>query len=170
MIDGQIESADHPVRSKRRNPRSSRGVIHAFQLLATAVAVPLVGFSLSSLFFGSEDQIDERVLLGAVQSQPMQVTVIERGNMQSQANREIHCAVEDVQRDGINGTPILWIVPNGSSVKEGDLLLELESSPMREALDEQMLETEDARSTQIQAEANFNNQIVQNETSKAEAE
>lgn len=165
-----VESFGKPESPRRRKSPSSRGVIHAFQLLATLVALPVVGFSLSALFFGSEDQIDESVLLHSVGKQNLQVTVIERGNLQSQANREIHCLVDDVQRDGINGTPILWIIPNGSSVKEGDLLVELESAPMQEALDEQILETEDARSTQIQAEANYGNQIVQNETSKAEAE
>ena len=145
-------------------------MIHTLQLLATAVVLPVVGFSISSLFFGGDGTIDEDVLLHRVSRQPMQVTVIERGNLQSQLNREVHCMVEDVQRDGINGTPILWIIPNGSSVKKGDLLVELESAPMREQLDEQILETEDARSTQIQAEANYDNQLALNETSKAEAE
>ena len=145
-------------------------MIQTVQLLMTAIVIPVVGFSISALFFGSGDEIDETVLLHSVGRQDMKVTVIERGNLQSQSNRPIHCMVEDVQRDGINGTPILWIIPNGSSVVEGDLLVELESTPMREALDEQILETEDARSTQIQAEANYKNQIVQNETGKAEAE
>nr|WP_236649409.1 efflux RND transporter periplasmic adaptor subunit [Rhodopirellula sp. SM50] len=153
-----------------QRPMTRHGVVHFLPLLAALIAVPILGFSLSALFFGSGGQVDENVLLHTVGRDRLQVTVIERGNLQSQTNREIHCMVEDVQRDGINGTPILWIIPNGSSVKEGDLLVELESAPMREALDEQMLETEDARSTQIQAEANYNNQIVQNETNKAEAE
>lgn len=169
-IESPSELAKPPIRSQRRNPRSKRGVIHAFQFLVTAVAVPVVGFTLSALFFGPEDSIGDNVLLGTAATQKMQVTVIERGNLQSQANREIHCEVDDVQRDGINGTPIQWIIANGSSVNEGDLLVELESAPMREALDEQILETEDARSTKIQADANYSNQIVQNETSKAEAE
>lgn len=166
---GALKSWKAPERN-RRHGGLRRGVIQAAQLIATLIAVPILGFSLSSFFFGSGDQVDESVLLHTVSRQDMNVTVIERGNLQSQANREVHCMVEDVQRDGINGTPILWIIPNGSSVKEGDLLVELESAPMREALDEQILETEDARSTQIQAEANYNNQIVQNETNKAEAE
>ena len=158
-------------RHRSRPPSANhRGVIQTFQLILTAVILPVVGFSISALFFGEDKLIDERVLLHTVDRGEMQVSVIERGNLQSQANREIHCMVEDVQRDGINGTPILWIIPNGSSVKKGDLLVELESAPMREQLDEQILDTEEARSTQIQAEANFKNQIVQNETSKAEAE
>ncbi|MEL7267718.1 MAG: efflux RND transporter periplasmic adaptor subunit, partial [Planctomycetota bacterium] len=97
------------------------------------------------------------------------VTVITRGNLESQDDVPVYCGVEDVQRDGINGTPILWIIANGSSVKKGDLLVELESTPMREALDEQTLETEEARSMLIQAKANYDNQIVQNETTEADA-
>lgn len=99
----------------------------------------------------------------------MKVSVIERGNLESQQNIEIYCGVEDVQRDSINGTPIVWIIPNGSSVKAGDLLVEIESTPMREELDEQILETEEARNTAFQAESNYKNQIVQNETAEADA-
>lgn len=163
-------AAEASRRPRKRSAPSNRGVIQAFQLLATVVALPVVGFSLSALFFGSGEIDDENVLLHSVGRQDMEVTVIERGNLQSQSNREIQCMVEDVQRDGINGTPILWIVPNGSSVEKGDLLVEMESTPMREELDEQILDTEEARSQKIQAEANFNNQLVQNETNEAEAE
>lgn len=99
----------------------------------------------------------------------MKISVIERGNIESQENIEIHCGVEDVQKDGINGTPILWIIPNGSSVAKGDLLFEIESTPMQEALDEQILETEESRAATIQAQSNYDNQIVQNETAEAEA-
>ncbi|MEO1618181.1 MAG: efflux RND transporter periplasmic adaptor subunit [Planctomycetota bacterium] len=159
-------------RQRRRRPvsPSSRGIIQAFQVVATAIVLPVLGFSISSFFFGSGEVEHEDVLLHTVARQPMKVTVIERGNLQSQSNREIHCMVDDVQRDGINGTPILWIISNGSSVSKGDLLVEIESAPMREELDQQILDTEDARSLQIQAEANFDNQLVQNATSKAEAE
>ncbi|MCC9600819.1 efflux RND transporter periplasmic adaptor subunit [Stieleria sp. JC731] len=158
------------TRRRRKVSPPNRGFVHAIQALAAAMIVPAVGFSLSSFFFGSDPRIDENVLLHTVSPQNMNVTVIERGNLQSQNNREINCMVEDVQRDGINGTPILWIIANGSRVKKGDLLVELESAPMREELDQQILDTEEARSTQIQAEANYKNQLVQNETSKAEAE
>ncbi|MEM6471617.1 MAG: efflux RND transporter periplasmic adaptor subunit [Planctomycetota bacterium] len=172
-VSAEAPHADDASRKRTRrrpNSPSSRGVIQAFQLVATAVVLPVVGFSISSLFFGSGELVDEDVLLHTVGRQNMEVTVIERGNLQSQSNREVQCMVDDVQRDGINGTPILWIIPNGSSVEKGELLVEIDSAPMREELDQQVLDTEDARSLQIQAEANFNNQLVQNETSKAEAE
>ena len=136
----------------------------------TTALVATAGFFGTQYLSSPGPQFDETVLLHQVGRSDLQVSVIERGNLESQQNREIICEVEDVQRDGINGTPILWIIPNGSSVTKGDLLVEMESAPMREKLDEQILETEDARSTQIQAEANYSNQIVQNETNEAEAE
>jgi RND family efflux transporter MFP subunit len=98
------------------------------------------------------------------------ITIVERGNLQSQTTIDIHCEVDDVTRDGINGTPIVWIVPNGKQVSKGELLVELDSSPIREKLDEQILDTEQAKSEKIQADASYDNQIIQNETSKSQAE
>lgn len=110
-----------------------------------------------------------RALWHEVDRTGLSISVIERGNLESQDNVTVYCEVEDVQRDGINGTPIVWIVENGSSVKKGDLLVELESTPMQEALDEQLLDTEEARTQQFQAEANYDNQMTQNSTAEAEA-
>ena len=153
----------------RLQPHARQGLINPVQWLVGLMALPLLGFSITSFFFADEAEVGESILVQRVDRRDIDVTVIERGNLQSQTNRQIHCMVEDVQRDGINGTPILWIIPNGSDVKKGDLLIELESAPMREALDEQMLETEEARSTKIQAQANYDNQLVVNETQQAAA-
>jgi len=125
-------------------------------------------------FFYARRQSDGAVLSSQLMWQEavredLEISVIERGNLESQENEQILCGVEDVQRDGINGTPIQWIIPNGSSVQAGDLLVELEASPMRERLDEQILEVEESRSSTIQAQSNYDNQIVQNETAEAEA-
>lgn len=98
------------------------------------------------------------------------ITVTERGNLESQQSVDILCEVDDVPGDNVNGTMIVWIIPNGSSVKQGDLLVELDEAPHKERLDEQILETEKARSSQIQAQAKYDNQLTQNETSKANAE
>ncbi len=71
-----------------------------------------------------------------VQRTDLPITVTERGTIESQKNVEILCEVEDVQGDGINGTPILWIIDNGVSVKKGDLLVELDAAPHLERLDQ----------------------------------
>ncbi len=67
-----------------------------------------------------------------------------RGSLESQSNIDILCEVEDVRKDNINGTTILWMTPNGTSVKTGDLVMELDSTPMKEALDDQILFVENA--------------------------
>src|SRR5690606_10316083 len=82
----------------------------------------------------------------------------------------IICEVDDIPGDGMNGTLVVWIVPNGSSVKKGDLLVEFDSSLHLERLDRQIVDTERARAEQIQAVAKFENQKTQNETLEAEAE
>ncbi|QDV65618.1 efflux RND transporter periplasmic adaptor subunit [Crateriforma conspicua] len=156
--------------ARLRRSRQRRGAIPVFPSLAAASLVPVFGLVLASSFWGGGETLDDRVLWHTVATEDLQISVIERGNLESQTNLEINCEVEDVQRDGINGTPIVWIIPNGSSVKKGDLLVEIDSTPMREELDEQILDTETARSNKIQSEADYSNQLVQNETAKAEAE
>jgi HlyD family secretion protein len=50
------------------------------------------------------------------------------------------------------------------------LLVEFDSSQHQERLDRQILLTERAKSERLQAQAKYDNQITQNETSEAEAE
>ncbi len=97
------------------------------------------------------------------------ITVTERGNLESQSNIEILCEVDDIEGDGIMGTAIIFIVPNGTSVKEGDTLVEFDKTGHQERLDRQILATEEARATQIQAHAKYENQMSQNETLLADA-
>jgi HlyD family secretion protein len=68
------------------------------------------------------------------------------------------------------GTQILFIVPNGSAVKKGDLLVELDSAPLRDRLDAQYLNAERAQADQIQANAAYENQKTRNETALADAQ
>jgi HlyD family secretion protein len=114
--------------------------------------------------------IESQVVWQQVSRSSLEVVVLERGSLESQSNIELICEVEDVRKDNINGTTIQWMIPNGASVKEGDLVVELDSNPMQEALDEQILYTENAIAERIQAEANLKNQLTMNATAQAEAE
>ena len=106
----------------------------------------------------------------AVNRSDLEVVVLERGSLESQESIELFCEVEDVRKDNINGTTIQWMVPNGASVKQGDLVIELDSTPMQDALDEQILLTEDALAEKIEAETNLKNQLTVNATAEAEAQ
>ena len=50
--------------------------------------------------------------------------VLEQGELESSSNVDIICEVRS--RSGSQGTPILWVVDEGTSVKEGDKLVELD--------------------------------------------
>ncbi len=134
--------------------------------------VAIIGLALRSVSLGGSRAAN---LVGQAVWQPvdrsdLQVVVLERGSLESQSSIELICEVEDVRKDNINGTTILWMIPNGASVKKGDLIVELDSNPMQEALDEQVLYTENALAEKIQAEANLKNQLTMNATAEAEAQ
>jgi len=152
------------------SPRSGRHPFRRVSIILSLLAVVAVSCFLAAGWPVPEDQLLQKALWREVERSDLSISVIERGNLESQQNTEIFCKVEDVQRDGIHGTPIVWIISNGASVEEGDLLCELETTPMQEALDEQILETEEARTKQFQTEADYDNQITTNKTTEAEAE
>ena len=53
-----------------------------------------------------------------VEPRDLPITVIERGQLVSQSNLPVFCEVDDYRSDGINGTTIIWITPNGTSVSK----------------------------------------------------
>jgi RND family efflux transporter MFP subunit len=142
-----------------------RGVWVAVLVAVAGVAAILALMSLAGSFSGPESSL----ILYAVRRGDMALTVTERGNVESQDEVKILCEVDDIEGDGMHGTAILWIVPNGASVKKGDLLVELDTSHHTERLDRQILDTERARAEQIQAQVKYENQQTQNETNLAEA-
>jgi HlyD family secretion protein len=118
----------------------------------------------------SPSAMQNHVVWQEVNRSDLEVIVLERGNLESQASIDITCEVEDVRKDNINGTTVLWLIPNGASVQKGDLLIELDETPMQEALDDQILFVENALAEKIQAEANMKNQLTINATAQSEAE
>ncbi len=122
------------------------------------------------LFAGGGRVSNEELVFHSVQAMDLPITITERGNLESQQNIEVICEVDDVRRDSINGTPIVWLIENGASVKKGDLLVELDSSPLQERVDGQIIDTERAKALEIQSLAQYENQITQNQTSEADAE
>jgi HlyD family secretion protein len=135
-------------------------------VVVTAGVAALVGFSGKR---GTTVSTDSKLVYYAVQRGDLPITVTERGNLESQQNLQIICEVDDLPNDGINGTLIVWVIPNGASVHKDDLLVEFDSTHHVERLDLEILDAEKARAAQIQAQAKYDNQLTQNETNQAEA-
>ena len=106
------------------------------------VAVGLLSVAVWSMSRDFGDRGDE-FLFFTVADTDLPIVVTERGNLEAQRETAIRCEVESLSRDatGNFGTQIIFIVPNGSAVKEGDLLVELDSAGLREKRDEQVLRT-----------------------------
>lgn len=144
--------------------RKRAAAVVAIVILGGGLAAVLVGFS------ASERVLDKSFVYYTVKSGDLPITVTERGTLESQNNVEIVCEVDDVSGDGINGTPILWIIANGAHVKKGDLLVELDSTSHLERRDEQVLATERAKAQDIQATSHYQNRLSINTTTMAKAE
>lgn len=114
---------------------------------------------------------DSTFVLYTVQRGELPIVVTESGDLESQKKTKIVCEVESVsfERSSSSGTQILSIVPDGTFVKENDLLVELDSAPLEERVDTQTLATEKASLEQVQASVKYDNQITQNETLLEEA-
>ena len=134
--------------------------------LALSAVLVLVLYKL----FATSEHVVTNLVWYTVQPDTMQITVTERGNLESQENIKIHCQVDDVRGDQIDGTPILWVTPNGTSVEAGDPLIEFDDTSHREQLDSRVLATERAQAEFLQADAKYKNQKTQNETDRADAE
>ena len=139
-------------------------------LLAALIAAgtALTVFAAWTLVFDG-GSVDTRLVFYEVRKSDLPIQITENGSLTSQTTTELRCEVENVGRER-EGTQILSIVPNGENVKKGDLLVELDAALIHDRLDEQVLATENARSEQIQATVQFENQKTQNETNFAESE
>lgn len=90
----------------------------------------------------AKDLITERVVSGSFDH-----IVLEQGEVESSLNTEVICEVKS--NNGGAGTAILWVVDEGTRVKEGDKLVELDTSQLDLRMKEQKIEviTEEARVT-----------------------
>ena len=75
--------------------------------------------------------------------------VVESGDLESSSNVEIRC---DVKAKGKAGTAIIKIIPEGTVVKKGDFLVQLDDSVLRDELTEQQIIAAKDEAAVIQAE------------------
>lgn len=138
--------------------------------VCVVAAVLLLGAASWGLVGDKLGATQQAFVLYTVTPADLPIVVTERGNLESQLETSIRCDVESSSYDrNTQGTQIIYIVPNGSAVKEGDLLVELDSAAIRNQLDSQQLAYDRAISQLIQAKAKYQNQLTQNETAQAEA-
>ena len=157
-----------PPTSRSRRPQRSLARRRAYIGVCVGVASVIVVAVLLALIgpLGS----DSPTLVYYVANRAnLPLTVTEQGNLESQDEVKVICEVDDVEGDNVRGAQVQYVVPNGSVVREGELLVEFNDSGYVERLDRQILAAAAAKSTQISARVTHENQITQNKTSEDEA-
>ncbi|GIW80284.1 MAG: hypothetical protein KatS3mg105_2091 [Gemmatales bacterium] len=131
--------------------------------LAVVAVVLLVGSAFWYNLFGFGRRY-ENLLLHTVHYEKLDVTIVERGTLEAASNADIICEVKAGTKGSSVATTIKWVIPDGSQVKKGDKLVELDDSGLREQLKDQKNIVLNAKAASIQAEKNFEIVKSQNES------
>lgn len=115
-----------------------------FGLTATPVAV----WSLISGFFGREST--PNVLTAEAELGPFIIRVLEQGEIEASKGIEVRC---EVRSRNSSGTNIIQIVPAGTRVQPGDLLVRLDDSALQQELIQQQIACTSSESLMIEATA-----------------
>lgn len=139
-----------------RVPRSRRWRLRTRILLTTGL-LALLGGGLTLWAMTRSLLVAPRndLVTHLVQYDKLQLTVVERGALESAENSEIVCRVKAGTKGSTVATTIKWVIDDGSHVKKGQLVAELDDSGMVEQLKTQKIAVDQARSAWIQAEENL---------------
>jgi multidrug efflux pump subunit AcrA (membrane-fusion protein) len=110
----------------------NRGGILISLLLALAVLAGLGWGGYRAWQSNAEAELAPDLIVDQVTRGSFDHIVLEQGELESSKNVDVLCEVR--ARSGGAGTPILWVVPEGTAVKKGEKLVELDGSALKTAL------------------------------------
>lgn len=119
--------------------------VSSLLLLLGCVASVAFAAGCSGVFGGFEDDSESTASTYQVEKSELLVTVTEDGNVESASNVDIKCKVA-------GGSSILWIVEDGTEVKAGDKLVELDKATLEDQIATQQIAFNKAKTAVIQAE------------------
>lgn len=95
--------------------------------------------------------------------QKLQVTIVERGTLESSENSDIIVRVKAGAKGSAGASIIKWVVDDGTKVKAGDRIIELDDSGYQDTLKTQRNTVQAKQSDWIQAKQDCEIQDIQNE-------
>jgi multidrug resistance efflux pump len=151
-----------PDRSRRRQARKwTRG----FQLLVLAILLALVATAGGTWFFSSNLRAARNDLVTyTVHKQQLLLTIVERGALESADNAEISCRVKARTQGSTVATTIKWVVEDGTPVRKGELLAELDDSGLVETLKTEKITLDQDKALFVAAEEQLKIVQSQNES------
>ena len=85
----------------------------------------------------------------------LQLTITERGALESAENSDIICRVKSRSPNSTVSTTIRWVIEDGTQVKRGDRLVQLDDSALHESLKAQKIVVDQARAAWVTAEKEY---------------
>ena len=94
----------------------------------------------------------------------MKLTIVARGNLESSKNSDIYCTVRSGTKGSTVATTIKWIIDEGTEVKKGDKIMELDSSGFQDQLKDKTKDVDNAYAAKVAADENVRIQVIGNES------
>lgn len=138
------------------------------------LCVPLIGGAW--FLMGGWGKTRQDLILHKVKRERLDLTIVERGALESAYNNDVTCRVKSGQKGGGYATTIKWIIDDGSLVKgpldvglgifkfDGDKILELDKSGLEDQLTSQRITLEQAKAAFEAADANYKIVASQNKS------
>src|SRR5262249_27025492 len=99
-----------------------------------------------------------------VKKEKLQLAIVERGALESAVNAEIMCQVKAGSRGGTIASTIKSVIDDGTHVKKGQLLIELDDSGLRDQFTDQKIKVDQALAAFVAAEKTLEIQQLQNDS------
>ena len=148
------EQGNQTVKASGRGPRSRAGFLVWISLagiLLVAVSISVSGSDAWMPSFFARSAPDH--LSHVVEKRVLQVTITEQGTVQSAENTEIKCRVRGF-------STVTYIIDAGTEVKEGDVLVRLDTKRVEDAISKHTTESHTARATLEESIANLNQRLL----------
>jgi multidrug resistance efflux pump len=100
----------------------------------------------------------------------LELNIVERGALESAKNSDIYCTVKASQKGGTVASTIKWLIDDGSQVKKGELLVDLDDSGLQDQLKNERITLDKNEADKIKAEENYKIVDSQNESDIKTAE
>ena len=108
------------------------------------------------------------LLLHTVKTDNLDLTVVERGTLESADNRDIICRVKAGSK-GSYASTIKWVIDDGTLVRKGQLLMVLDSSALEDQYRTQKIAVDKAQALWVEKDQLYRIQIITNESAVATA-
>ncbi len=140
-------------------------------IVAGAVVLVVGGGVIATGYARAQPRADKSASSGSRQTSDLVEVVKGDFDISTTCSGELRARNQIEVRNTLDSeTTIVEIIPEGTLVKQGDLLVKLNGEPIQTRLDEEALQLESARASMVEAEQSYQIQLSENESAKRQAD